>query len=372
MRYTITAQGRHQGIAAKGLLRAHKWWLLRRASQIGALAVFMAGPMLGYWIVHGNFASSELLGTVPFSDPYILLQSLVAGMEIAVPALIGAAIIVALYLIVGGRAYCGWICPVNIVTDFAFWLREKTGLTRDRKLDRSTRIYILLGTLAASVLSGTIAWEFVNPVSTLQRGLISGIGFGWIIILAVFLLDLFVSRRAWCSHLCPVGAFYGLVGKGSLVRVAAKRREDCTNCAACFNVCPEPHIITPALKGNGTRLVLSGDCISCGACIDSCPTEVFGFSTLLSRSRNWSSTDGDPLPEIAPGPEKTTAPRPKKPAERRRSAAGSGTVSAFAPRPRSLPQPSLPQSLPQSLPRRVPRAEAASDRQAVLHDAHPG
>ncbi|MEF9605136.1 4Fe-4S binding protein, partial [Paracoccus sp. PXZ] len=25
-----------------------------------------------------------------------------------------------------------------------------------------------------------------------------------------------LSRRCWCSHLCPVGAFYGLLGRFSL------------------------------------------------------------------------------------------------------------------------------------------------------------
>lgn len=366
MRFAITAQGRHEGIAAKGLLSAHKWWLLRRASQIGALAVFMAGPMFGYWIVRGNFASSELLETVPFSDPFILLQSLFAGMEVATPALIGALIIIALYLIVGGRAYCGWICPVNIVTDFAFWLREKTGLTRDRKLDRSTRIYILLGTLAASLATGTIAWEFVNPVSTLQRGMISGIGFGWIIILAVFFLDLFVSRRAWCSHLCPVGAFYGLVGKGSLVRVAAKRREDCTNCAACFNVCPEPHIITPALRGSGTRLILSGDCLSCGACIDSCPVDVFSFTSRLSRNVDLPMTDSPSMTDSA-APENTAGsagikPKsvPPRPRRNRPPAAATPDASVVASSPR-----------PVSISRRKAPVAVVSDP-SLLHRAPPG
>src|SRR5690606_14331239 len=120
---------------------------------------------------------------------------------------------------------------------------------RDRKLDRRSRLVILAGTLFASALTGAVGWEFVNPVSLLQRALISGIGFGWSIILAVFLLDLFVSRRAWCSHLCPVGAFYGLIGRGALVRVSATRRSACTDCGACFNICPEPHVIVPALKG---------------------------------------------------------------------------------------------------------------------------
>lgn len=282
-RFSLTADARAEAVAAKGWLRAHKWWLLRRATQITALAVFMAGPLAGIWIVRGNFASSEILGVLPLSDPYIFLQSILAGVTPVGVAALGAGLIVLFYLIVGGRAYCGWICPVNIVTDAAHWLREKFGITRDRKLDRRTRFWILGGSLLASMLTGTIAWEFVNPVSILQRGLIFGLGAGWAVVAAVFLLDLLVTRRGWCAHLCPVGAFYGLVGKASVTRVAAARREDCTNCSACFNVCTEPHVIVPALKGNGTTLILSGDCVNCGSCIDACPVDVFRMTTRLSK-----------------------------------------------------------------------------------------
>ncbi|GMA74831.1 quinol dehydrogenase ferredoxin subunit NapH [Methylorubrum aminovorans] len=219
-----------------------------------------------------------MLGVLPLSDPLVALQSLAAGTVPASIALLGALLIILFYVVVGGRAYCGWICPVNVVTDTAQWLREKLGITRDRKLDRRTRLWVLAGALLASLLSGTIAWEFVNPVSLLQRGLIFGLGAGWTVIAAVFLLDLLITRRGWCGHLCPVGAFYGLIGKASLVRVAAARREDCTNCGACFQICTEPHVITPALKGKGTTLILHEDCLNCGGCIDSCPVDVFEMS----------------------------------------------------------------------------------------------
>lgn len=277
-RLTITAEARAEGVAAKGWLRAHKWWLLRRLMQITALGVFMAGPLAGLWLVRGNFASSEVLGFLPLSDPFVALQSLAAGTVPASIALLGALLIILFYVVVGGRAYCGWICPVNVVTDTAQWLREKLGITRDRKLDRHTRLWVLGGALIASLLSGTIAWEFVNPVSLLQRGLIFGLGAGWTVIATVFLLDLLITRRGWCGHLCPVGAFYGILGKASVVRVAASRREDCTNCGACFQICTEPHVITPALKGKGTTSILNQDCLNCGSCIDACPVDVFEFS----------------------------------------------------------------------------------------------
>jgi hypothetical protein len=81
------------------------------------------------------------------------------------------------------------------------------------------------------------------------RGLVFGMGLAWGVLAAVFLLDLLVARRAWCGHLCPVGAFYGLLGKGALVRVAAVRREQCEDCLDCFAVCPEHQVIKPAIKG---------------------------------------------------------------------------------------------------------------------------
>lgn len=279
----LTAPARSYAATRRGWLFAHRMWLARRLSQSLVLLIFLTGPWFGIWIARGNFASSEILDVLPLADPFIFVQSLLALHTPILVAVIGVATVVAFYTFVGGRAYCSWVCPVNIVTDTAYWLREKLGLTRDRKLDRRTRIWILAGALVASFVSGTIAWEFLNPVSLLQRGIIFGIGAGWGIIAAVFMLDLFVTRRGWCSHLCPVGAFYGMIGSLSLVRVSAINRVACTDCGACFKACPEPHIITPALKGTGTHLILSGDCTNCGACIDSCYIDVFEYGNRLSR-----------------------------------------------------------------------------------------
>ncbi|WP_225879776.1 4Fe-4S binding protein [Abyssogena phaseoliformis symbiont] len=61
-------------------------------------------------------------------------------------------------------------------------------------------------------LTGTLVWELVNPVSILHRGII----FVWELIALIFLFDLFVLKNGWCSRLCPVGAFYSLLGKKSL------------------------------------------------------------------------------------------------------------------------------------------------------------
>lgn len=295
-----TSEARLYAATRRGWLFAHRYWLARRASQILVLAIFLTGPWLGIWIARGNFASSEILGVLPLADPFIFVQSLAALHKPILVAVIGVVTIVAFYLIVGGRAYCSWVCPVNVVTDTAYWLREKLGLTRDRKLDRRTRIWIVVAALLASFASGTIAWEFLNPVSLLQRGIIFGIGAGWGVIAAVFMLDLFVTRRGWCSHLCPVGAFYGLIGANSLVRISAINRTACTDCGACFKACPEPHVITPALKGTGTHLILSGDCTNCAACIDSCYIDVFQYGLRFAGKHEPDHfIDDHPVPAAA-------------------------------------------------------------------------
>jgi len=281
-------------VRAKGWLRAQRWLLARRATQFALLALFLAGPWLGYWIVKGNLNYSFTLGVLPLADPYVVLQSLVAGHRPERNALIGAAIILVAYFLIGGRAYCAWVCPVNVVTDAANWLRVRLGVRGGARLSPATRYWILAMTLALALITGTIAWELVNPVSMLHRGIIFGIGAGWIIVAAVFLLDVFVAERAWCGHLCPVGAFYSVVGKFSPLRVSAVRRAQCNDCADCYAVCPEPLVIKPALKGaerGHGPVILSPNCTNCGRCLDVCSKDVFVFATRFSNRSEPQATD---------------------------------------------------------------------------------
>lgn len=272
-----------EALAAKGWWRTHRWLLARRATQVSVLGLFLAGPWFGAWIVKGNLASSLTLGVLPLTDPYVLLQSLAAGLTTGhVPlasAFVGAAIVLGFYLLVGGRVYCSWVCPVNAVTDFAAWLRRRLGLKSGAVLSRALRFWLLATTLVVAATTGSIAWELVNPVSMMHRGLVFGFGAGAAVIAALFLFDLFVAPRGWCGHLCPVGAFYSLPAPWSPVRIVAARREACNDCADCYAVCPEPIVIKPALKGtDGAGPVIgSAQCTNCARCIDICSKDVFEF-----------------------------------------------------------------------------------------------
>lgn len=278
-------------VRALGWLRAHRWLLLRRASQLGILALFLAGPLAGVWIVKGTLASSLILDVLPLTDPLLALQSVLAGHFPETAAIVGALLVTAFYLAVGGRVYCSWVCPINVVTDAAAWLRERLGLRASAQTPRNARYWILGAALGLSALTGTLVWELVNPVSILFRGLVFGMGMAWFVVAAVFLYDLLLARRGWCGHLCPVGAFYSLLGRASLLRIAAPQREQCNDCMDCFAVCPEPQVIRPALKGKGPALIDQSACTNCGRCIDVCSKQVFRFGSRFGHGRIGSTVN---------------------------------------------------------------------------------
>lgn len=281
----------------KGWWGAHRWLVLRRITQLMVLALFLVGPWFGWWLVKGNLNYSLTLGTLPLADPLVMLQSLVTGHVPERNAIIGVCLVLAFYLLVGGRTYCAWVCPMNIVTDAASALRRKLDIRGGGDMPRNTRYWILALILLLAATTGGIVWELVSPVSLLPRGLIFGMGAGWLLIGGIFLFDLFVMKRGWCGHLCPVGAFYGLLGRWSLVRVSATQREDCNNCLDCFVACPEQQVIRMPLKGASKGvgpMILSSDCTNCGRCIDVCAKDVFTFVPRFAPNAAPPAPGADP------------------------------------------------------------------------------
>jgi len=280
--HTVLNQNKmgQDAIDKKGWLLAHKWLLLRRLSQLSIIFLFLAGPVFGVWLIKGNMASSLILDSVPLSDPFVVLQSVFAGNYPELTALTGALIVGLFYFIVGGRVYCSWVCPINIVTDTADWLRRFLKINKSLSFSsinfsRESRYALLAVSFLLASVTGMLVWELVNPVTMIQREIVFGMGVSWVFIVTIFILDTFISRRAWCGHLCPMGAFYSVLGKFSLIKVSAKNRTNCNDCMECYALCPEPQVIKPALKGDDSPLIRSENCTNCGRCIDVCAKDVF-------------------------------------------------------------------------------------------------
>jgi len=256
-----------------------KYLLLRRTTQIGIMFLYFAANAYGWNILAGTFGSSLVFGTIPLADPYTTLQVLATGFVLGSDVLLGALIITFFYFVVGGRAFCSWVCPINMVTDLANWLRRVLYLDKEevnyRFLKRNARYWIMVLGFIVSAVVGIAAFEVLSPITIMQRGLIFGFGAGIALIIAIFLFDLFGVKNGWCGHLCPLGAGYSLIGKASVIRVD-HNHEACTNCMDCKVVCPENHVLHMVNKES--IQVLDGECTNCGRCIDVCNDDALKFS----------------------------------------------------------------------------------------------
>jgi ferredoxin-type protein NapH len=264
-------------------LKRYKYQIARRFLQVGILFLFFAGNAFGWHILRGNLSSAQVLNSIPLSDPFAILQIYSSGALVSSDAIIGAAIILIFYAILGGRVFCGWVCPVNIVTDAANKIREV--LKFNEKLTpwgmkRDFRYWVMGLSLILSAFLGVAAFEWISPIGALHRGIIYGIGFGWAYVLVVFLFDLFAVRNGFCGHACPLGGFYALVGRFGFLRVSYDK-EKCTMCMKCLDICSEKQVLHTVGKQSGA--VRSGECTNCGRCIEVCEENALQFSNIYSK-----------------------------------------------------------------------------------------
>jgi ferredoxin-type protein NapH len=264
----------------------YRYLFFRRFTQISLLVLYFGANAWGWTMLQGNLSSSTILNIVPMSDPYAALQMLAAGAVLATDLLVGVAVVAFFYFIVGGRAFCSWVCPINMVTDFAAFVRELIGMNKltgvKQPASRKLRYWVLAISLVLSAVMGVTAFEFISPISMLHRGIVFGIGFGWAAVLVIFLFDLFVLKNGWCGHICPLGGFYSILGKFSLIRVK-HTEENCTLCMKCKVVCPENQVLY--MIGKESLPVLSGECTNCARCIEVCDDDALSFS-LRSMAQN--------------------------------------------------------------------------------------
>jgi len=92
---------------------------------------------------------------------------------------------------------------------------------------------------------------------------------GLLVIASVFV------QNFWCRYICPYGAFMGLAGMASPLRI--RRTESlCIDCGKCANACPS---VLPVDK---LVTIRSAECTACLECVAVCPAE---GALLLSAPR---------------------------------------------------------------------------------------
>lgn len=258
---------------------------LRRLVQIAILTLFLLGNFKICDILIGDLSASLLFGKIPLSDPFAILQVFLATFSVSSLSLIGALIIAVFYAIIAPRAFCGWVCPVNLITDFANFVRIKFGFNGEKNMlnfSKNTRYFILVFVLILSAVLKFQAFENISYIGVLTRCVVflSGSFFG--IFAVIFAVDCFLQNRAICSHICPLGAFYALLGKFSLVRIFHNAK-NCTKCMKCKAVCPENQVLSEISKRN---FKVGSECISCGRCVEICNDNALNFSIKNLRSKD--------------------------------------------------------------------------------------
>ncbi len=99
--------------------------------------------------------------------------------------------------------------------------------------------------------------------------------------LVLFVLPLFLGRRAFCRNLCPWGVVLGAANRFSPLKV--RRTGDCTMCGQCSSACPMDIDVSRVINIDHHVSTLS--CTNCLQCVASCPTDALSFSSRGKENR---------------------------------------------------------------------------------------
>ena len=135
-----------------------------------------------------------------------------------------------------GRFICGFLCPFG-------WFQELLHKIPTKKL--STKKLKPLTYLKYAVL---LVMVFLLPAF-----LVNDVGMG----------DPF-----FCKWLCPLGAFYALFNRVSLLQMKVDKTK-CVSCGKCARACK--------MDVDVTKTPNHAECIRCGMCIRACPTNAVCF-----------------------------------------------------------------------------------------------
>lgn len=196
-----------------------------------------------------------------------------------------------------GRFICGFLCPFGWFQELLHKIPTKKFSTK--RLRPLTYLkYIILVVMVfllplflvneiglgdpyfckylcpQGVLEGAI------PLSLVNSGIRAALGalFTWklgILLTVVVLSILFF--RPFCKWVCPLGAFYALFNRISLLQIQVEEHR-CVSCGKCAKACKMDVDVlkTPAHT----------ECIRCGMCINACPTGALHFRYGLGCSKS--------------------------------------------------------------------------------------
>lgn len=296
-----------------GFLRSRAASRLRKVLQIAFFFLFSLLLALSTVSQESLLLVKALLN----ASPLFALSNMLSTRALS-QGLIFAAVSLMLVLLFG-RVWCGWLCPLGTVLDAFPKFRIKIKLPARFKQVKtafwiSTLLLSAAGIQSLLILDpvtifirtfSVVVWPFIfhafRTFDWLARGIpfFEGLwsrfsyslklpdvfsfqpsfnGF-WIFLFlfaAVYALNMFGSRF-WCRNLCPLGGLLAFFSRFSIFKLDLKER--CSGCLRCTGTCP-----VGAIRSDGEMKLDFGECILCLKCLRECRRKEIGISTF-SKSR---------------------------------------------------------------------------------------
>lgn len=205
-----------------------------------------------------------------------------------------------------GRFICGFLCPFGWLQELLHKIPTKKLSTKKLKPLTYLKYAILL--LAVVLLPAIVVndlgmgdpffckyicpqgvLEGAIPLAAVNEGIRSALGPLFnrkLIILIVVVVLSVLFYRPFCKWICPLGAFYALMNKMSLLGIKVDEHK-CVSCGKCARVCK--------MDVDVTKTPNHTECIRCGKCITSCPTDAIKFNYGFEMPKK--ITDGIEKPD---------------------------------------------------------------------------
>ncbi len=257
-----------------------KWLKRRWLTLIAINLLFVISFYLDIQMLEGALTASRFVG-FHMADLNSALQVILAYKVLVLNLFIGVVTVLMLWLLLGGRTFCSWVCPYHLLAEWAEYLHlwlAKRGIVRDHSFNRKVRALFYAVFVLLALITGYTVFETLSPTGILSRALIYGPGLALLWVLALLAFEVFYSRRAWCRYVCPIGMTYGVVGLISPLRVTYNA-EACHHEGDCRKVCLVPHVLDLTIRGGASQIHedVGADCTRCGLCVDICPTNSLSY-----------------------------------------------------------------------------------------------
>jgi ferredoxin-type protein NapH len=296
----LTKGGIEGGSEVKGKGQKLRLSKLRRFVLLGIMVLFLL-QFAGIKALVGGLSGAVAVWFIKIIDVFAYFESLIASKDFTMTAFWAVLPVIALYLIFG-RAFCGWVCPMDFLYEMVDKIRVRShppisplmkggieGGSGIRSYEgKISKIspkagYVIVGILLAisALMSIPFFTNYISHLTNFFRALTGGVFMALnlpvepvvvaysLSVIAVLLALEYIYPRLWCRVLCPVGKTYGLFNKVSLLKLKFVEGE-CGECGLCDQMCYMNVKIARNIDRPGLR---DTNCIYCGRCVEGCETK---------------------------------------------------------------------------------------------------